>query len=304
MSTEHTVRDLALPGNLKTAEVNGARLAYREQGTGQPVVFVHGAISDLTIWHPQLPALGAHYRAIAFSRRYAWPNKDLPTGEKDTMGPHVEDLLAFLSALDAYPAHLVGNSSGAFICLRAAIREPPAVRSLVLEEPPLLPLITGTPPGLGRILGSFVRHPLLTLAVVMFFGRLRPLGGMIRAGDVDSSVLSFARAVLGDEAFERLPDEVRAHVLANASPFLGGFLAGAAGIEPISEAEIRSIKAPALVVTGAQSPLWQRRLAGLLGTLLPDSRCLEVPSATHFMHLQNPTALNAGLLRFLTHVNT
>ncbi|HEV2216020.1 MAG TPA: hypothetical protein VGV88_00470, partial [Candidatus Dormibacteraeota bacterium] len=109
MSNERTVRDLALPGDLKTVEVHSARLAYREQGTGQPVVFVHGSISDLTIWNPQLPAVGASYRAIAYSRRYAWPNQDLPRGEGDAMGPHVEDLLAFLRALEAHPAHLVGN---------------------------------------------------------------------------------------------------------------------------------------------------------------------------------------------------
>jgi len=58
------------------------------------------------------------------------------------------------------------------------------------------------------------------------------------------------------------------------------------------------------MVTAAQSPLWLRRLAGLLSRLLPDGRCLEVPSATHFMHLQNPAAVNAGLLRFLSDVNT
>jgi pimeloyl-ACP methyl ester carboxylesterase len=56
---------LALPADLKTAEVNGAKLAYHEHGTGQPVIFVHGAISDLTTWQPQLPAVGARYRAIA-----------------------------------------------------------------------------------------------------------------------------------------------------------------------------------------------------------------------------------------------
>lgn len=303
MSNERTVRDLALPGDLKTVEVHSARLAYREQGSGQPVVFVHGSISDLTIWNPQLPAVGARYRAIAYSRRYAWPNQDLPRGEGDAMGPHVEDLLAFLRALEAHPAHLVGNSLGAFICLMAAIREPLAVRSLVLEEPPLVPLITGTPPGLGSLLGSFVRHPAVTLAVMRMGVGMLQLGRLIRAGEVDSSVLLFARAVLGDEAFERLPGEVRAHVLANASASLGTLLAGPTGVEPISEVEIRAIKVPVLVVTGAQSPLFLRRLAALLGTLLPDGRCLEVPSATHFMHLQNPVALNAGLLRFLADVS-
>ena len=304
MSTDRTVRDLALPVDLKTAQINGATLAHHEQGTGQPVVFVHGAISDLTTWQPQLPAVGAHYRAIAYSRRYAWPNQDLPGGEKDTMGPHVEDLLAFLGAVDAKPAHLVGNSYGAFVCLRAAIREPLAVRSLVLEEPPVVPLITGMPPSPGRIVASLVRHPLVTLAVMRLVAGLGPLQKRIRAGDVDSSVWFFAREVLGDEAFDRLPEEVRAHMLANASSLLGTVQAGVEGVEPISEAEIRSIKAPALVVSGAQSPLFNRRLAGLLGTLLPNSRSLEVPSATHFMHLQNPAALNAGLLRFLNDLNT
>jgi pimeloyl-ACP methyl ester carboxylesterase len=302
LSSDQTVRDLALPADLKIAEVNGARLAYREQGTGQPVVFVHGSISDLTTWDLQLPVVAAHYRAIAYSRRYAWPNEELSAGDKDTVVRHVDDLLALLRALDALPAHLVGNSYGAFICLSAAIRESSSVRSLVLEEPPLFVLITGAPPSPGHIMGSLFRHPLVTLAVIgMAAGKLRPIGTMVRTADVESTVRTFARVVLGDEAFERLPEQVRAHIVANGSALLGTFRAG---FEPISEKDIRSIKAPVLVVTGAQSPLFLRRVAYLVGTLLPDSRSLVVPSATHFMHLQNPSALNAGLLRLLTDVGT
>ena len=89
------VRGLSVPPDLKTAEVHGTRLAYVERGAGTPVVFVHGSISDLTIWGPQLEALGQDYRAIAYSRRYAWPNEDLSSGAEDTMQPHVDDLLAF-----------------------------------------------------------------------------------------------------------------------------------------------------------------------------------------------------------------
>ena len=35
---------------LKQAEVNGVKLSYTEQGTGVPVVFVHGSMSDRRIW--------------------------------------------------------------------------------------------------------------------------------------------------------------------------------------------------------------------------------------------------------------
>jgi pimeloyl-ACP methyl ester carboxylesterase len=36
--------------NTRTVDVNGAALAYREQGEGEPVVFVHGSASDLRTW--------------------------------------------------------------------------------------------------------------------------------------------------------------------------------------------------------------------------------------------------------------
>ena len=77
-SAPHDATRLPLPADLKTVEINGARMAYREQGSGEAVVFVHGSISDLTIWEPQLAPVGERYQAIAYSRRYAWPNRDLP----------------------------------------------------------------------------------------------------------------------------------------------------------------------------------------------------------------------------------
>jgi pimeloyl-ACP methyl ester carboxylesterase len=45
-------------GATKTVTVNGTTLAYREQGEGEPVVFVHGGISDLRTWEQQLPTVG------------------------------------------------------------------------------------------------------------------------------------------------------------------------------------------------------------------------------------------------------
>lgn len=297
-----TARGLPLPADLKTVEIDGARLAYLEHGSGEPVVFVHGSISDLTIWELQLAPVGERYRAIAYSRRYAWPNENLPSEAKDMMQPHVEDLLAFLRAVHAYPAHLVGNSWGAFICLRAAIQEPAAVRSLVLEEPPLVPLITGAPPAPSHILRSLLRHPLVTLGVLRFgAGTLTAVGKLIKAGDIEGSVMRFARGVLGEQALAQLPDELRSHMLANASTHVGQFVADG-GFEPITETEIATVRAPALVVTGARSPAVFQRLAALLTSLLPNSRGLEVSSASHVMHAENPTAFNAGLLRFLTDV--
>jgi len=296
---EATSRGLSVPQDLRAVSLDGRTLAYRELGTGDPVVFVHGGISDLTIWDAQLPVIGTRHRAIAYSRRYAWPNEDLSPGGRDTRKPHVDDLLAFLRATEARPAHLVGNSFGAFICLMAAIRDADSVRTLVLEEPPLVPLVMGNPPSPVNALKSLPRHPLVALAVLGFGARtLLPVTAAVKAGDIEDSLVRFARGVLGETQYERLPDEVRAHMRANASTHAGQFRADG-GFESITESQIRSVRSPTLVVTGSDSPAALRRLATLLASLLPNVRRLDVPGASHLMHLQNATAFNAGLLGFL-----
>lgn len=47
----------ALLEDARWMTVDGARLTYVERGTGDPVVFVHGGISDLTVWEPLLEPL-------------------------------------------------------------------------------------------------------------------------------------------------------------------------------------------------------------------------------------------------------
>ena len=42
---------------LRHLRVNGVELSYVDQGTGAPVVFVHGSFSDFRIWERQRPAV-------------------------------------------------------------------------------------------------------------------------------------------------------------------------------------------------------------------------------------------------------
>ena len=88
----------------KTATVNGTTLAYREQGEGDPVVFVHGGLSDLRTWEQQLSGVGRSYRAITYSRRFARPNEDIDPGADGPMLPHVDDHADFLREIDAASA--------------------------------------------------------------------------------------------------------------------------------------------------------------------------------------------------------
>lgn len=210
----------------KVVAVNGTTLTYREEGAGEPVVFVHGGLSDLRTWEPQVPVIGASFRAVTYSRRYARPGEDIPPGVDDQMIPHVEDLAAFLQAIDAAPAHLVGNSWGAFVCLLTAVRHPELVRSLVLEEPPVLPLYVSWPPRLREVIGLALRRPRTAIAIAAFGATVvGPTEKAFRRGRDEAAMLTFARGVLGKEHLERLPGarmhQMRENLATAKAEFLG-----------------------------------------------------------------------------------
>src|SRR5678815_5021842 len=48
---------------------NGLSFSYLEEGSGTPVVLVHGSVSDYREWTAQMSPLATHYRVIAYSRR-------------------------------------------------------------------------------------------------------------------------------------------------------------------------------------------------------------------------------------------
>ena len=285
--------------DVRTATVNGITLAYREQGEGEPVVFVHGTASDLRTWERQLPALGADRRAIAYSRRYARPNEDIEPGADDQMLPHVDDLIALLHAIDAAPAHLVGNSWGAFICLLTAIREPRVVRTLTLEEPPVLSLFVSTPPRPTELFRLLVRRPRTALAIVKFgAGTMSPAQKAFRRGDDEQAVERFAVGVLGKESYERASAERMAQVNENLGAMKAQLLG--AGFPPLADDDVSGVQVPTLLMTGERSPAVLLRLTDRLQELLPNAQRVEIPGASHRMHEENPDAANRAIIRFFT----
>lgn len=299
MSSTAAARESAF-GELNTVRVNGTTLAYRELGSGEPVVFVHGGLSDLRTWEQQLPAIAGSYRAVAYSRRYARPNDDIEIGADDQMLPHVDDLAAFLQAIGAGPAHLVGNSWGAFICLLTAIRHPELVRTLVLEEPPLLPLVigAGARPQPRVLLVSLISRPRTAIPVLRFgIGTVAPLQKAFRRGDDEAAMRRFVHAVLGKAAYERLPAVRKQQMRENLSALKAQMLGH--GFPPLTPDEVRQVSVPALLLTGEQSPGFLLRLTDRLEQLLPSVTRTEIPAASHVMHEQNAEAVNAATLAFL-----
>jgi pimeloyl-ACP methyl ester carboxylesterase len=120
---------------VKRMEVNGVQLAYVDQGSGAPVLFVHPALADMRVWDGMRDSFAKSYRFVAYDQRYfgrdTWPDK----GERFSRETQVSDLVAFIRGLNSGPVHLVGWSMSAETVLLVAMRNPELVRSVFSYEP-------------------------------------------------------------------------------------------------------------------------------------------------------------------------
>jgi pimeloyl-ACP methyl ester carboxylesterase len=294
-----TIRGERLPDGLRWVRVNGVNLPYVERGTGQPVVLVHGGIGDLTAWEPLLQPVAERYRGIAYSRRYAWPGEPIPEGIDDQMLPHVDDLIAFVEALDLGRVHLVGNSWGGFICLLAALKRPDLLRSMVVQEPPVVPLFLSIPPKPWELLAVVVSRPRTAKALLRMMKRgVLPSIAAFKRNDLEAGVRLFVQhGAWGPAAYARIPDDVMRHMLLDARTARAQMLGK--GFPRFTPADARAIRVPTLVMNGAISPEHFHRLADRLAELIPNVERVEIPDASHMMHWQSPDATARAILDFL-----
>ena len=125
---------------------SGIRLNYIEAGEGTPVIFIHGTLGDLYMWTSFVESFGRDYHAIAYSRRYNYPNgNSVPPKANHSTAIESADLAEFITKLKLPPVHVVGYSYGGYTALHLAVDHPEMVRTLVLAEPPLLPWLADMP---------------------------------------------------------------------------------------------------------------------------------------------------------------
>jgi pimeloyl-ACP methyl ester carboxylesterase len=107
-------------------------IRYREEGTGEPIVLVHGLLNNGLLWREVVPELAKDFRVIAPD----WPlgSHELPMKEGADLSPPglAAIVAAFLEALDLRDVTLVGNDTGGAVCQLVAVNHPERLGRLVL----------------------------------------------------------------------------------------------------------------------------------------------------------------------------
>ncbi|MGW3209953.1 alpha/beta fold hydrolase [Streptomyces sp. NPDC001135] len=270
-----TVDYASLPTrSLPTAD---GSLAYREAGSGSPLVFLHGGFLDHRMWEEQIRAFAPRHRVIA-------PDARGHGGSANATVPFrpVDDLAALLRGLDAAPAVLVGVSMGGATAVDCALEHPELVRAVVVS-------------GVGTSEPVF-EDP---WALDVFAAQQRALV----AGDVAGWVDAFQRFTAGPH---RDLADVSPEVVRRVREMTLGTLAKHTPEEPDHRVPVTAtwervadIAVPVCAINGALDAPDHLAMATRLTRLVPGARTVTVPGTAHYPSLEDPARFDAELSAFL-----
>jgi pimeloyl-ACP methyl ester carboxylesterase len=242
---------------LKTVtSADGTPIACESGGSGPPLVFVNGALSDRRSARLLRPLLEPSFTVIGFDRRGRGDS-----GDASTYAPEreVEDLAAVCADLGA-PPFVFGRSSGAVLAVEGALHGLPIAALAIYESPYTIP---GT------------RHPLR-------HDLAEDLDRRLADGNRGAAVRLFL-----DEAIQ-LPEPVVDDL--ESSPGWPPLLAMAhtlpydtrlVGSGAIPVMRLAQLDLPCLVIAGGASPAWMRDGVEALAQAIPGSRHVVLPGQTH-----------------------
>lgn len=260
---------------VKVADVNGASLAYREIGSGYPLLLINGFASTMDTWNPPvLEQLGRHFRVVIFDNRGTGYSS--APDEPFSIPLFARDALALMDACGIDRAHVLGLSMGASIAQELVLAQPGRVTRLIL--------VAGTCGG-----GLMIRmQPTV-------WDKLADKSGS--SADIVNRMFSVLfpeewraahdPARYCPDVYETTSEEIAAR---QAETFFGW---------PGSYDRLPQIRCPVLVVTGSEDVVIPPENSRVLAERIPGARLAVFPGAGHGLQYQCAETFGRTVLKFL-----
>jgi pimeloyl-ACP methyl ester carboxylesterase len=266
------------PAVSRAVSADGTEIGWVRSGTGQPLVLVHGMVSDHHRWGPLLPHLEPHVTVHAMDRRGRGLSGD---GAEYGVVREFEDVAAVVDAVaeeSGAAVDVYGHSSGGVFAFGAATLSS-AVRKLVLYEgwPVPQPPADLYPPGFAEQLESSLEEGDREAVAETFF---REVLAMPRDQfEAYRSQPSWRHRVA---AAHTIPREIRTEQDLGWDPAMA-----------------ETITVPVLLVVGGDSPDALRGDPEAVAAALPDARIAVVPGQGHVADVLAPATFAEVILTFL-----
>ncbi|WP_311223330.1 MULTISPECIES: alpha/beta fold hydrolase [unclassified Acidovorax] len=242
-------------------------------GSGHTVLMLHDVDGSHLTFAPQVETLAsAGYRAVAW---------DMPGyGHSAPIEPYgfmglAQSCTRLIDALQGGAVTLVGHGMGAMLALEVALRQPQAVRRLVL--------CAGGP----------------ALDAASEAAWVAPRLAALDAGQsMDAIAQALVPRTIGTGA---LPEGVRlaSHALSQVNPSAWRHALQALPTFARGAAEFARVQVPTLLVGGEQDRCTPPEALQALAHVLVDARHVSMPHVGHWPQLEDPDAFDGALLDFL-----
>jgi pimeloyl-ACP methyl ester carboxylesterase len=113
--------------------VGEARVAYYQEGDGEPLLLLHGCPFSSYIWRKVIPLLSSRYRCLA-PDLLGLGDTETPEGADWSLRAQAAMVVGFLDALGIERAHVVGHDHGGAIAQLLAAEHPERIDRLVISN--------------------------------------------------------------------------------------------------------------------------------------------------------------------------
>ena len=256
-------------------------LAYRESGSGPPVVLLHAFPLSAAMWEHQYGPLGGVSRLITpdlpgFGRS--------PAAERDPSVDHMADeVKGLLDQLGLDAVVLGGLSMGGYVTMAFLRRHPERVRAIVLADTK-----AGADTEAARA------------------NRERIAEAMLADGDTSALAEELLPTLLGDTTLQSRPgvvERVRSDICAS-EPIAVAWAQRAMAARPDSVDTLRKARLPALVIVGEEDVLTPAAEAEAMASVLPHAELVRIPRAGHLSALEHATAFNDAIMSWLSNLTS
>ena len=264
-------------GNKINITINNLTVSYSDHGPDDApvIIFIHGFPLNKSMWNIQVEALKENYRVIAYDIR-GHGNSD-PGIDEFFIELFVLDLLRLMEKLKIEKSILCGLSLGGYIALNAVLKHPDRFDGLILND---TQCIADTPEIKENRCNAIIS---------------------IKEKGVEQYADEIIKKLFAQETFTKnknVIDAVREMIISTPKQSLCNTLHALAERKETCD-QLPEINIPVLIMVGQEDKITPIAAAQQMHEKILNSKLEIIQQAGHLSNLEDPTAFNTHLVKFL-----
>lgn len=282
---------------MRSIEANGVTLAVDDQGTGDPVVLLHGFPELAYSWRHQItPLVDAGYRAISFDQRGYGASSKPPNVTDYSLEILIGDVIGLLDRLGIDEATVVGHDWGSIVGWTTAIVHPERISRVVSLNVPYRGACIGFPTT------DFIKRKLADrFGYVLMFQDEGVVEAMF-AADPDEwlrrmfTIVAGNKDFLTEEEFNVFADAIRAGGVTGPVNWYRNIDANAETFAAYIDAPVHQ---PTLMLAADADPVLPLSLIGGMDRWVSDLTTLVIEDSGHWTQQEQPLAVSEAIIDWL-----